>query len=523
MNQGGTIVPGTQLEVREKLVVERLRVDSEATVRVMEGAVDAGYLHIQPRGYVEAHNIVARGAVILEPSFRTNTTCEGAYGYTSTGYVYVEAGTYVAPPEGSASPPPSSTPSACGESQVDLNSNTPRHYDGANTGGHSPPNQCYVERRTCDSQPLWSGMPSAVTPSACSNGAAIAPYEFKASGDIDGYGYKQEAITTLQGCKDKCCQENQCQAIQFSATAVDGAERQCVLHNNAGDFNPSAGLYQDYHVHIRPAPLSASWMLPYAIDSCIVGPSGYGIFGRDSNGQGRPGGSMHLAETCDSPTHISQGSDTCIEANADAGSQDSCMPGTVCRRRKISDNGEDACGIEALHNDPQACNALGCCHHNDQNGRCWSSVGQGDCFSEKKCVPVNRALEVMGVFADRARLLRARDAYCSSPNAGAASHQPIGTWDVTNIPDLSNLFCASDCTNDRCQGCNPTCADFNEAIGRWDVSGATNMEVQSSSLRGEAHAHLFSLSRAPRSLACSLFASSPLHNSHMHNSHHTPY
>jgi len=319
-------------------------------------------------------------------------------------------------------------------------------------------------------------MPSAVTPSACSNGAAIAPYEFKASGDIDGYGYKQEAITTLQGCKDKCCQENQCQAIQFSATAVDGAERQCVLHNNAGDFNPSAGLYQDYHVHIRPAPLSASWMLPYAIDSCIVGPSGYGIFGRDSNGQGRPGGSMHLAETCDSPTHMSQGSDTCIEANADAGSQDSCMPGTVCRRRKISDNGEDACGIEALHNDPQACNALGCCHHNDQNGRCWSSVGQGDCFSEKKCVPVNRALEVMGVFADRARLLRARDAYCSSPNAGAASHQPIGTWDVTNIPDLSNLFCASDCTNDRCQGCNPTCADFNEAIGRWDVSGATNME-----------------------------------------------
>jgi len=106
MNQGGTIVPGTQLEVREKLVVERLRVDSEATVRVMEGAVDAGYLHLQPRGYVEAHNIVARGAVILEPSFRTNTTCEGAYGYTSTGYVYVEAGTYVAPPEGSASPPP---------------------------------------------------------------------------------------------------------------------------------------------------------------------------------------------------------------------------------------------------------------------------------------------------------------------------------------------------------------------------------------------------------------------------------
>ena len=50
------------------------------------------------------------------------------------------------------------------------------------------------------------------------------------------------------------------------------------------------------------------------------------------------------------------------------------------------------------------------------------------------------------VFADRAALLVARDAWCADPTAAAVTYGAIGTWDVSAVTDLSSLFCTTACS-----------------------------------------------------------------------------
>ena len=46
------------------------------------------------------------------------------------------------------------------------------------------------------------------------------------------------------------------------------------------------------------------------------------------------------------------------------------------------------------------------------------------------------------VFANRAALLTARDAWCANPTAAAATYGHISTWVVSAVTDLTQVFCA---------------------------------------------------------------------------------
>ena len=79
------------------------------------------------------------------------------------------------------------------------------------------------------------------------------------------------------------------------------------------------------------------------------------------------------------------------------------------------------------------------------------------------------------VFANRAALLVARDAWCADPTAAAAIYGPINLWDISQVTDLSYVFCArSDSSwrdsSWRSRGCNPACRSFNSDISGWDTS-----------------------------------------------------
>ena len=76
-------------------------------------------------------------------------------------------------------------------------------------------------------------------------------------------------------------------------------------------------------------------------------------------------------------------------------------------------------------------------------------------------------------FTSRAALLTARDAWCANRTDGATTFGPIEDWDVTRVRDLSYLFCAK-----AMSGCNPNCSSFNEAIGSWDMTRVTSLEVR---------------------------------------------
>ena len=82
------------------------------------------------------------------------------------------------------------------------------------------------------------------------------------------------------------------------------------------------------------------------------------------------------------------------------------------------------------------------------------------------------------IFANRADLLVARDAWCADPTAAAVVYGPIGKWDVSAVTDLSYVFCASSgglVGAWLSRGCNPACASFNEDISEWDVSQVTTL------------------------------------------------
>ena len=100
------------------------------------------------------------------------------------------------------------------------------------------------------------------------------------------------------------------------------------------------------------------------------------------------------------------------------------------------------------------------------------------------------------VFADRAALLAARDAWCADPTAAAVTYGPINSWDVSAVRDLSFLFCVHmySSSSSYYADCNPACSTFNDYIGDWNTSSATNMQVSTRcSLPSSAHTPSLSL------------------------------
>ena len=83
------------------------------------------------------------------------------------------------------------------------------------------------------------------------------------------------------------------------------------------------------------------------------------------------------------------------------------------------------------------------------------------------------------VFTNRAALLVARDAWCADPTAAAAIYGPISLWDISQVTDLSWVFCADSYSNNR--DCNPACASFNSDISGWDTSIVTTLSVRAAS------------------------------------------
>ena len=91
---------------------------------------------------------------------------------------------------------------------------------------------------------------------------------------------------------------------------------------------------------------------------------------------------------------------------------------------------------------------------------------------------IGRAVAQSGVFADRAALLAARDAWCADPAAAAATYGLINQWDVSQVQDLSYMFCGMSAALWQQRGCKPTCSTFNEDIDGWDVSRVTSLVVR---------------------------------------------
>ena len=60
------------------------------------------------------------------------------------------------------------------------------------------------------------------------------------------------------------------------------------------------------------------------------------------------------------------------------------------------------------------------------------------------------------VFADRAALLTARDAWCANPTGAAETFGAIEKWNVAAVTSMVKLFCASSNTGD----CNKDCTTF---------------------------------------------------------------
>ena len=87
------------------------------------------------------------------------------------------------------------------------------------------------------------------------------------------------------------------------------------------------------------------------------------------------------------------------------------------------------------------------------------------------------------IFTSRAALLGARDAWCADPAAAAVTYGHITEWGVSQITDMSYLFCALSYYA-ATHGCNSACAGFNENLSGWETSKVTNMVVSLLTGRG---------------------------------------
>ena len=107
------------------------------------------------------------------------------------------------------------------------------------------------------------------------------------------------------------------------------------------------------------------------------------------------------------------------------------------------------------------------------------AVAGGQTAGRAICLLVHpRIAMAQHIFADRAALLVACDAWCSNPQVASATYGPIGGWHVYRVTDMDRLFCASHYNRTESSACNAACASFNEDLSNWNTSRVTNMEVR---------------------------------------------
>ena len=80
--------------------------------------------------------------------------------------------------------------------------------------------------------------------------------------------------------------------------------------------------------------------------------------------------------------------------------------------------------------------------------------------------------------SNRTDLLAARDAWCENPTLAQLVYGHIGTWDVSNVQDMAQMFCAVNSSlpnNERwAADCNTACSDFDDDVSEWDMSGVSS-------------------------------------------------
>ena len=140
-----------------------------------------------------------------------------------------------------------------------------------------------------------------------------------------------------------------------------------------------------------------------------------------------------------------------------------------CRSDICGDGGNDCC---APGSDRRSCRFQGyvvTAGGTSSRGDCLRLYGQSAIY---QCCPASPPPPPPGqnnVFANRAALLVARDAWCADPTAAAAIYGPINLWDISQVTDLSGLFMGT------------VCASFNSDISGWDVSRVTTLAVRAAS------------------------------------------
>ena len=78
----------------------------------------------------------------------------------------------------------------------------------------------------------------------------------------------------------------------------------------------------------------------------------------------------------------------------------------------------------------------------------------------------------MTVFATRANLYLARDAWCANPTSAAATYGDVNTWRFPTVTDLQSMWSPN---TDGPDG-NANCRYFNSDISGWQTGHVTNMK-----------------------------------------------
>ena len=79
--------------------------------------------------------------------------------------------------------------------------------------------------------------------------------------------------------------------------------------------------------------------------------------------------------------------------------------------------------------------------------------------------------------SNRTDLLAARDAWCENPTLAQLVYGHIGTWDVSNVRDMTQMFCAVNSSlpdQGWAADCNTACSDFDDDVSEWDMSGVSS-------------------------------------------------
>ena len=70
-------------------------------------------------------------------------------------------------------------------------------------------------------------------------------------------------------------------------------------------------------------------------------------------------------------------------------------------------------------------------------------------------------------------MLTARNAWCVDKHVAAATYGPIEKWNVSQIKDLSYIFCVS--SHDQAADCHVSCETFDDDVDSWDTSAVTTL------------------------------------------------